>query len=410
MPAGMHPARAAAGRTRTNVAMEPAVRLKPMTMPSLRKNTPDKRVAWLAHAADLMLGREPNQRVRLSRALTSMLVFLVCIVLAEYAVGHRMAPAISARMLQAGMLTWMATIYITLRSGFNKHFADPALTLPQILAAATWITVAYAIFAPVRGALLMLLALSLVFGIFNLNARGRRVCNIYVMTLTGSVMVIMSTLDPEAFPPHEEIMHFVLMATILPVVSMLGAQLGDIRLRLRRQRDELEKAFERIREMATRDELTGLHNRRYMLDMFAQQISRLERSGARFCVCIADLDHFKHINDAHGHGVGDEVLCRFADIARTSMRESDMLARWGGEEFLFLLPDTGADQARVSIERVRAALATQRITPMLPSLNITFSAGLTEFRHGESADHAIERADRALYRAKNEGRNRTVLD
>jgi hypothetical protein len=93
MPAGMHRARAAAGRTRTNVAMEPAVRLKPMTMPSLRKNTPDKRVAWLARAADLMLGREPNQRLRLSRALTSMLVFLVCIVLAEYAVGHRMAPA-----------------------------------------------------------------------------------------------------------------------------------------------------------------------------------------------------------------------------------------------------------------------------------------------------------------------------
>jgi diguanylate cyclase (GGDEF)-like protein len=87
----------------------------------------------------------------------------------------------------------------------------------------------------------------------------------------------------------------------------------------------------------------------------------MERSGARFCVCIADLDHFKHINDAHGHGVGDEVLCKFADIARTSLRESDLLARWGGEEFLFLLPDTGADQASVSIERVRASLAAQVI-------------------------------------------------
>jgi diguanylate cyclase (GGDEF)-like protein len=374
-----------------------------------RGNGADTRITWVARAAQGVLGSEPHQRLRLGRALTSMLVFFVCIVLAEYAVLHQMAPVTSARILQAGMLTWMTAIYVTLRSGFNKRFADPALTLPQILAASTWITVAYAIFAPVRGALLMLLALALVFGIFNLNARGRRICNTYAMMMMGLVMVVMPRLDPDAFPPHEEIIHFLLMATILPVVSVLGAQLGNIRLRLRRQRDELEKAFERIREMATRDELTGLHNRRYMLDMFAQQISRLERSGARFCVCIADLDHFKQINDAHGHGVGDEVLCTFADIARASLRESDMLARWGGEEFLFLLPDTGAEQARVSIERVRGALAAQRIVPTLPSLNITFSAGLTEFRHGEKADHAIERADQALYRAKNGGRNRTVL-
>ena len=187
------------------------------------------------------------------------------------------------------------------------------MTLPQIVGASTWITVAYAI-----------------------------------------------------FPPHEEIIHFRLMAIILPVVSMLGARLGNIRLR--RQRDKLEKAFERIREMATRNELTGLHNRRYMPDMFAQQISRIERSGARFCVCIADLDHFKHIND--GRGVGDEVLCKFAAIARASLRESDMLARRGGEEFLFLLPDTGADRARASIERMSAAPAAQTIVPTLPSLNI----------------------------------------
>ncbi|MBP6095560.1 MAG: GGDEF domain-containing protein [Methyloversatilis sp.] len=389
---------------------EPEIPVNQATTPSPLKTTPDTAIPWLARAVDLVLGGDPHQRLRLGRALTSMLVFLVCIVLAEYAVRHQMARATFAHLLQAGMLTWMAAVFITLRSGFNKRFADPALTLTQIVGASTWITVAYAIFAPVRGALLMLLALTLVFGIFNLNARGRRICNSYAMALMGITMVIMSRLDPDAFPPHEEIIHFLLVVTILPVVSMLGAQLGNIRLRLRRQRDELEKAFERIREMATRDELTGLHNRRYMLDRFAQQISRMERSGARFCVCIADLDHFKHINDAHGHGVGDEVLCKFADIARTSLRESDLLARWGGEEFLFLLPDTGADQASVSIERVRASLAAQVIVAALPSLTVTFSAGLTEFRHGESADHAIERADLALYRAKNQGRNRTVLD
>lgn len=377
---------------------------------SPRKNASGTHTRWLACTADLLLSREPHQRLRTSRALASMLVFFVCIVLAEYAVRHRMASATSAHLLQAGILIWMTMIYVALRSGFNKRFSDPALTQPQIMGATTWIAAAYMLFPSVRGALLTLLVLTLAFGILNLNARDRRICYTYAMALTGVSMIAASARNPHTFPPHEEIIHFVLVATILSVISMVGAQFGNVRQRLRGQRDELEKAFERIREMAIRDELTGLHNRRYMLDMFAQQISRLERSGARFCVCIADLDHFKHVNDAHGHGVGDEVLCAFTEIARASLRESDMLARWGGEEFLFLLPDTGADQAQVSIERVRAALAAQVLVPTLPSLAITFSAGLTEFRRGENADQAIERADLALYRAKDEGRNRTVID
>ena len=361
-------------------------------------------------ASRLLLGTEAHQRLRISRALTSMLVFVVCIGLAEYAMQFRMASPPAIRLLQAGVGVWMIIVYAALRSGWNLRLADPSMTLPQILGAEAWVTVSYLMFAPVRGALLMLLSLTLVFGIFNLDARGRRICNSFALGAIGLGMASMATLHPDSYPPHIELIHFVLVATILPVVSMLGAQLGNIRQRLRLQRNELEQALERIRELATRDDLTGLYNRRYMQERLTQQINEVQRSGGRFSLCMADLDHFKRINDTHGHGIGDLVLRQFADIARTCLRESDTLARWGGEEFLVLLPDTGTGQAAQSMERLRTAVAEQCALPEVPDLKVTFSAGVTEYRSGETAEQAVERADRALYRAKAEGRNRVVAD
>lgn len=361
-------------------------------------------------ASRLLLGTNANQRLRISRALTSMLVFVVCVGLTEYAIRFQMTDPAAARLLQVGVLVWMAIIYAALRSGWNLRLADPAMTLPQIMGAEAWVAVAYLMFAPVRGALLMLLSLTLVFGIFNLDARGRRICNSFAMGTIGIGMTTMATLHPDRYPPHIEFMHFVLVATILPVVSMLGAQLGNIRQRLRRQRNELELALERIRELATRDDLTGLYNRRYMQERLTQQIRQMERSGGRFSLCLADLDHFKRINDTHGHGIGDQVLRQFADIAQICLRESDTLARWGGEEFLILLPDTGAGQAALSMERLRVAVADLCTLREIPGLTVTFSAGVTECRSGETAEQAVERADRALYRAKAEGRNRIVTD
>ena len=361
-------------------------------------------------ASRLLLGTDANQRLRVSRALTAMLVSVVCLGLAQYAMHFGMASPSAIHLLQAGMVVWMVIVYAALRSGWNLRLADPAMTLPQIMVAEAWVTVSYLMFAPVRGALLMLLSLTLVFGIFNLDARGRRICNSFALGAIGLGMATMATLHPDSYPPHIELIHFVLVATILPVVSMLGAQLGNIRQRLRRQRNELEQALERIRELATRDDLTGLYNRRYMQERLTQQINEVQRSGGRFSLCLADLDHFKRINDTHGHGIGDLVLRQFADIARSCLRESDTLARWGGEEFLVLLPDTATGQAAQSMERLRAAVAGQCALREVPGLKVTFSAGVTEYRSGETAEQAVERADRALYRAKAEGRNRIVAD
>jgi diguanylate cyclase len=196
----------------------------------------------------------------------------------------------------------------------------------------------------------------------------------------------------------------------VPTISGLAAQLSSLRAKLQAQKDELANALVRIQILATRDELTGLVNRRHMMEVLGQHKKRLERSGHhRFCLALLDIDHFKRINDTHGHAVGDEVLRNFAKTVQSGLRDTDVLARWGGEEFLVLLNDTSPELANVGLERARMLLAEAVLVPSLPELKPTFSAGLTAYNMNEALDICIERADRALYKAKDGGRNCTVI-
>lgn len=164
-----------------------------------------------------------------------------------------------------------------------------------------------------------------------------------------------------------------------------------------------------IRNQALHDPLTGLSNRRELFNRFGHELSRARRSGQPLSVCLLDLDHFKRINDTHGHGVGDEVLVKVAGVLRQCLRETDVIGRIGGEEFVLLLPETdGCGAARV-IERCRAGI--ERSPVMLAdgnSLPVSASFGVV-VREGEAdGDEAqlIARADEMLYRAKAAGRNR----
>jgi diguanylate cyclase (GGDEF)-like protein len=183
----------------------------------------------------------------------------------------------------------------------------------------------------------------------------------------------------------------------------------DMRLRLKSQKLALENALARIQEIATRDELTGLPNRRSMMSMAQDHALRRARGGLPFYVAMVDLDHFKDINDTWGHAVGDQTLRAFAAQAQAVLRTTDVIGRWGGEEFLLLLPETPPGEPVVGIERLRARLAGLAVCAAAPELRIRFSAGFTRYAEGEPIGQAIERADRALYAAKEAGRNRTVV-
>ncbi len=360
--------------------------------------------------AKLVFSDDRKQRLRIQRSLMAAGVFIACCFLQVYAwwMGYMLAEDVMR--LSGAIVLNVAFWYGVLRSGINLRFADPALTLPQILCAQTIITGAYAVTGPAHGATMMLLVLVLVFGVFNMSRRDSQVASLYTVGLMAVTNVIKTQTDPVVYPVKLEVAHFVLTAAIVPTISSLAAQLASLRARLQAQKEELAQAVVRIQELATRDELTGLVNRRHMMSVLSQHKKVLDRSGqAPFCVALIDLDHFKRINDTHGHGVGDEVLRGFSHEMTHALRESDVLARWGGEEFLLLLNDGSPQEASRGLERVRQILAGARLAPSVPDLQPTFSAGLTRIEPGEPLDRCIERADRALYEAKANGRNRTVV-
>ena len=170
---------------------------------------------------------------------------------------------------------------------------------------------------------------------------------------------------------------------------------------------KLEQALKIINELAIRDELTGSHNRRHLIRLIENEKERTARVGNLFCLCLLDIDHFKRINDTYGHQAGDTVLREFAATVQRQIRDSDSFGRYGGEEFLLMLPETSIDEALALAERVRANIARLGFSE-LPELAVTVSIGVAEFRIDESIAQTVARADEALYQAKSGGRNRVV--
>ncbi|MDE2401059.1 MAG: diguanylate cyclase [Burkholderiales bacterium] len=368
------------------------------------------RTPTLRRLADVVFTTDAKQRLRITRSLLATSVYVICVALMGYACWAGFMDIGDVQVFTVLIVINALVWYAALRSGFNLRFEDPALTLPQILASLTLIVGAYSITGPIHGSTMMLLTLVMVFGIFNLKARASKIAAAYTVTLMGLAMVYKMRTDPVYYPLKLEVAHFVLTASIVPTISMLAAQLSSLRAKLQAQKDELAQAVTRIQILATRDELTGLCNRRHMRDVLNQHQQRLGRSGFHpFCLAILDLDHFKRVNDTHGHGVGDEVLRHFAEQAHAALREVDVLARWGGEEFLLLLVNTTPDLAQLGIERIRDKLSKSPLVLDQLILPVTFSAGLTGYSNGEPLDTCIERADRALYEAKKNGRNRTEI-
>ncbi len=171
---------------------------------------------------------------------------------------------------------------------------------------------------------------------------------------------------------------------------------------------EVQKLQEQLREQTLHDPLTGLYNRRYLEESMAREITRAERYGQPVGIVMCDLDHFKLVNDTYGHLVGDEVLKVFAELLKTHSRESDIVCRFGGEEFLLLLPDMPPDIAYQRAEELRAALAAQQIGKS--AIRVTASFGVAAFpMDGKTQDALISAVDAAMYQAKETGRNRVVV-
>jgi two-component system cell cycle response regulator len=184
-------------------------------------------------------------------------------------------------------------------------------------------------------------------------------------------------------------------------------------LRKKRYSDRLRHNVQLSLEMAITDQLTGLHNRRYMARHLDNLIGNAKRNERPLAFVIMDIDHFKSVNDSHGHDIGDEVLKEFAGRIAANVRGIDLACRYGGEEFVVVMPDTDVNFAYTIAERLRQSIEANpvRISRAPGLLNVTISIGIARMEgQDDTADTLLHRADQALYRAKRAGRNRVVAD
>lgn len=176
--------------------------------------------------------------------------------------------------------------------------------------------------------------------------------------------------------------------------------------RMVEMQEELIAARNALLHEATHDALTGLLNRRAILEALSRELLRAERNHCRLSVGLFDIDHFKRVNDGYGHAIGDEVLRVFAETLTTFLRGYDLIGRYGGEEFLVVIPDHSMTDDQDIYERLKSKIAEKPIATQSGELSITVSIGVAFFHRGVDADALIEAADKALYRAKEQGRNR----
>jgi two-component system cell cycle response regulator len=172
--------------------------------------------------------------------------------------------------------------------------------------------------------------------------------------------------------------------------------------------DSLRENFNENLEMVVSDPLTGLGNRRYFDRAIDPFFGALESTGEDFSIMVFDIDHFKRVNDILGHDMGDQILKEIATRLVTNMRAVDVVSRYGGEEFMIAMPNTGEDAALTAADRVRSLIAGTPIYVDGQALQITTSAGVAQVRKGEQLRDVFKRADDALYKAKQAGRNMVI--
>lgn len=355
---------------------------------------------------DRLLTNEAAQRTRLVQVVLGLAALGVgALALAVLAAVGRAPwrPVLVWALLAPGA---MLLVLVAVRSGWSRRFDDPAMTLLQLLIGSAACAAGYLLAGRGGGGFFLVLMVLLMAAMLSATPRQMRWGSVFAVVAMGAAMARRAL--EAADPPWVEWLHFAMLLTLVPLATVLAARASATRQRERRQQQHLESALARIRELATRDELTGLVNRRHMRELMEQEHQRCIRSGRSFCLAVLDIDRFKAFNDAHGRSVGDTLLRSVAHEAMRRVRVSDAFARWGGDRFVLLLSDARSALARGGAERVRNGIGGMTIAVAGGNLRVTLSVGLAEHHAGETVEQTLDRAERALDEAKEQGRDRLV--
>jgi diguanylate cyclase len=292
-------------------------------------------------------------------------------------------------------------------TGFNERFRDHYLVAP-LSVANMMIMLAFTYVVPQVG-VMFLCSLFTVFSFASLRSTPGQTATIWTAMAFGLAALFLLTDKPIAMPHGAPLERFATMLVFILTIGrcmFLGIFSASMQQSLYRSGQKLKEAYKRIEELAELDELTGSFNRRCIMRLLDEEITRAARTGSPCSIALIDLDHFKRINDAFGHPTGDEVLRTFAITMFANIRSIDRFGRYGGEEFLLILPDMTDEGASRALDRLRAIVADLDWSAFSPGMKVTLSAGIATLKAEETPDTLLARADSALYAAKAKGRNR----
>ena len=351
---------------------------------------------------------DQKQVLRLRRFFISLAIYVLNISVSYFAY---LAGLVDLQALYGFLiisLTINVTLYIIFRTGFNLRMSDPSLTSIQICAAS--LVVMYGIYytREIRGVLISMYILVLLFGIFRLYTRQFLFVSAFVLMTYGIDIFLLNIFQPQNINLKLEFFQWFGLAIVLISVSIIGGNISSLRRELSVSRKKLQSSLTVIRDMAIRDDLTGFYNRIHLMDLIETENSRSIRTGSVFSLAMIDIDKFKSINDTHGHQIGDQVLRTFSAVIRSVLRKTDFCGRYGGEEFLIILTQTDLEAAKVFAERVRACVENSYFPDLGPDFRVTVSIGLAQHHTKDNIQKTISHADDALYKAKNGGRNRVM--
>jgi len=297
-------------------------------------------------------------------------------------------------------------------SGRNLRCDDPSLTEAQVLVALAWQPPLLALFDSARGVMMVFYVLILLFGVFQLPPRVFVRCAAFAFFGFTAMVLIeayrMQLVDPSLAWLQVWVLFILLVWLCLfsSYVQAMRKRMHQRRFALQAHQDTLRGMMRQLEDLVATDELTGLFNRRSFDQRLTEEMDLTMRYGSPMALVMYDFDGFKGINDAHGHVQGDKVLEQSARLVRDNVRSTDMVVRWGGEEFMILVPQAKLVTAKVLAEKLRQVLEEYVFSA---KFHVTASFGVTEYVPGESKDTLLKRVDDALYRAKALGRNRVEV-
>ena len=367
---------------------------------------PNLRPAEIEVTPEVIIRRQKQQRLVLDMAGLSFAIDAAILLI--YAHAGTTSYLIGSTYGLCGLLAVAGFIIIsdpTIADRFGDHYL---VELQSTISLSIMLVFAY--IAPEVGCL-FLCSIFIVYTFAAIRSNARQTIIGWTSAAIGLTALFMLTDKPIGLPVETPLERF---ATLLVFILVLGRTMAvglfrsSLQESLYRRGLELKQAYKRIEELAELDELTGSLNRRSIMHTLEEEIASARHSNMPCAVALIDLDWFKRINDRFGHPAGDEVLRAFAITMFANIRSIDKFGRYGGEEFLLILPETSDGAALRTVDRLRLIVADLDWSAISNELHVTMSAGIATLNPGDTADTILARADKLLYQAKDLGRNRVA--